>query len=164
MVLRGLKWCERLRVCDLRVRGSLLFRCMVAWLCWHFCNFPWLHKVLSQTSPISQVNFAAWRPFRSPFRSCEIVVWGCEMALMCQRGVSQLRNGFIGGEAWATKWFRSGGPFSQQNLDFAKGGLRLRNNFIGEAYFRMRGSFGCWLLPKKCYFTPLIHYVLSTFV
>ena len=21
-----------------------------------------------------------------------------------------------------------------------------------------------WLLPKKCYFTPLIHYVLSTFV
>ena len=23
---------------------------------------------------------------------------------------------------------------------------------------------GYWLLPKKCYFTPLIHYVLSTFV
>ena len=49
MVLGGQKWNERLSVCDLSVRGALLFRCMVARLCWHFSNFPWLCKVFLQT-------------------------------------------------------------------------------------------------------------------
>ena len=50
MVLGGQKWNERLSVCDPRVRGALLFICMVAGLCWHFSNFPWLCKVFLQTS------------------------------------------------------------------------------------------------------------------
>ena len=36
-------------MCDPRVREALLFRCMVAELCWHFSNFPWLCKVFLQT-------------------------------------------------------------------------------------------------------------------
>ena len=36
-------------MCDPRVRRALLFRCMVADLCWHFSNFPWLCKVFLQT-------------------------------------------------------------------------------------------------------------------
>ena len=36
-------------MCDLRVHGALLFRYMVAGLCWHFGNFPWLRKVFLQT-------------------------------------------------------------------------------------------------------------------
>ena len=40
------------------------------------------------------VNFAAERHFRSPFHSCEMSRGGgCEMALVCQGGVSQLGNG-----------------------------------------------------------------------
>ena len=37
-------------------------------------------------------HFAAGCHFRSPFRSCKMGLGGCEMALVCQRGVSQLRN------------------------------------------------------------------------
>ena len=37
-------------MCDLRVHEALLFRCMVARLCWHFRNFSWLCKVFLQTS------------------------------------------------------------------------------------------------------------------
>ena len=98
---------------------------MVAGLCWHFSNFPWLCKVFFKPPSILQVNFATWRPFRllevisqpfrslevisqrrnifaahfatqrwfhSSFRSCEISVRGFEMALVCQKKVSQLRN------------------------------------------------------------------------
>ena len=36
-------------MCDLKVLGALLFRCMIAGLCWHFSNFPWLCKVFLQT-------------------------------------------------------------------------------------------------------------------
>ena len=36
--------------------------------------------------------FVEEAPFHSPFRICEIGLLCCEMALVCQRGVSQLRN------------------------------------------------------------------------
>ena len=36
-------------MCDPRVCGALLFRCMVAGLCWHFSNFSWLCKIFLQT-------------------------------------------------------------------------------------------------------------------
>ena len=36
-------------MCDPRVCGALLFRCMVMGLCWNFSNFPWLCKVFLQT-------------------------------------------------------------------------------------------------------------------
>ena len=36
-------------MCDPRVRGALLFVCMVVGLCWHFSKFPWLCKVVLQT-------------------------------------------------------------------------------------------------------------------
>ena len=136
-------------MCDPRVRRALLFRCMVAELCWHFSNFSWLCKVFLQTflyfasqfcnlkvisklggdfAAISKLgdhfiaiwkfenhlatnshfrskwriwqgvamglrkHFAAGCHFRSPFRSCKMGLGGCEMALVCQRGVSQMRN------------------------------------------------------------------------
>ena len=37
-------------------------------------------------------SFAAWRWFRNVVHSCEDGGMGCEMALVCQRWVSQLRN------------------------------------------------------------------------
>ena len=102
-------------MCDLRVRGAFLFICMVVGLCWHFSNFSWLCKVFLQTflhfasqfhnlKAISKLgghfaailklgdHFAGNGQFRSPFRSCEMSVWGFEMALVCQRVVPQSRN------------------------------------------------------------------------
>ena len=52
-------------VCDLSERALRLFRCMVAWLSWHFLNFPWLCKVFSQTS----LHFA------SHFYSLEVILY-----------------------------------------------------------------------------------------
>ena len=115
MVLGGQKWSERLGVCDPRVRGALLFRCMVAGLCWHFSHFPWLCKVFLQTflhfasqfcnlktilmlggdfAAISKLknDFAAQNWFRSPFHSFEMRGTVLQMALMCQKVVSHLRN------------------------------------------------------------------------
>ena len=101
MVLGGQKWSERLGACDPRVHGALLFRCMIAGLCWHFSNFPWLCKVFLQTflhfasqfrnlkailklggdfTAISKLrdHFAAKWHFCRPFHSCEMgvrVLW-----------------------------------------------------------------------------------------
>ena len=68
-----------------------------------------------------------------PFRSCEMSVRGCEMALMCQRGVSQLR-----------KFSQRGGVGLRNNFTakwhFCSGFLGLRNNFAAKWQFR-RGLF-----------------------
>ena len=57
-------------VCDLSER-ALLFRSMVTGLCCHFHNFPWLHKVFSQTISLLGDHLAAEgkkeKHFRSPF-------------------------------------------------------------------------------------------------
>ena len=97
MVLGGQKWSERLGACDPRVHGALLFRCMIAGLCWHFSNFPWLCKVFLQTflhfasqfrnlkailklggdfTAISKLrdHFAAKWHFCRPFHNCEMGV------------------------------------------------------------------------------------------
>ena len=63
MVLGGQKWSERLGVCDPRVCGALLFRCMIVRLCWHFSNFPWLCKVFLQT----------FLHFASQFRNLKVI-------------------------------------------------------------------------------------------
>ena len=47
---------------------------------------------------------------------------------------------FTGGSYEAAKWFRSGGPFSQPNLDFAADTKGLRNYFAADGHFR-RGPF-----------------------
>ena len=97
MVLGGQKWSERLSVCDPRVRGALLFRCMVAGLCWHFSNFPWLCKVFLQT----------FLHFASQFRNL--------------KAISKLGGDFAAilklGDHFAAKWeFHREGGFSQPNL------------------------------------------------
>ena len=126
-------------------------------------------------------DFKAWR-ISQPFRSCEMSVRGYEMALVCQRVHSQLRNtlrnralaakigdftlwGFrshFAAAKWsycAAKWhtsakrwfrscenfrrggvglrnlFRSGGPISQPNLDFAADG-HFRRGLFWAAKFR----------------------------
>ena len=170
-------------VCDPRVRGALFFKCMVARLCWHFCNFPWLCKVFSQTSlhfasqfrileVISQLGgdfatisqpkaifiakehfrspkvisqpkaiFAAKghfrKPFRSPFRSCEMGVWGCEMALVCQGGSSQLRK-------FSQMVLGGCETISQRGGDFHSGSLLLPN-FAAHALSLL---FELLLIPK----------------
>ena len=92
-------------MCDPRVHGSLLFRCMVAGLYWHFHNFSWLCKVFLQTSlhfasqfcnlkaistfggdfpAISKLggDFTVEKYFRSPFRNSKVI----------SQLISQLRN------------------------------------------------------------------------
>ena len=94
MVLGGQKWSERLGVCDPRVRGSLFFRCMVAGLCWHFSNFPWLCKVFLQT----------FLHFASQFRNLKAISkLGGDFAAISKLGdhfaaISKLRDHF------AEKW------------------------------------------------------------
>ena len=165
-------------MCNPRVRGALFFKCMVARRCWHFCNFPWLCKVFSQTSlhfasqfrileVISQLGgdfatisqpkaifiakehfrspkvisqpkaiFAAKghfrKPFRSPFRSCEMGVWGCEMALVCQGSVSQLRIFSQGVAIGLRNHFAAEGHFPSQPLISQQMAI-----FVG-AYFGLR--------------------------
>ena len=110
-------------MCDPRVCGVLLFRCMVAGLCWHFFNFSWLCKVFLQTSlhfasqfrnlkaistfrgdfaAISKLggDFAAEKYFRRPFRSLEVI----------SQPISQLRNEENCAAKWhscAKEWFCS---------------------------------------------------------
>ena len=102
-------------MCDLKVRRALLFRCMVAGLCWHFRNFSCLCKVFLQTflhfasqfhnlkaistlgshfAAISKLgdHFTAKWHFRRPFRNPKMSVRGYKMALVCQKVVSQSRN------------------------------------------------------------------------
>ena len=58
------------------------------------CNLIRSLEAISQPRVISQPRsiFAGWRHFRSPFCSSRMRGWSCEMALVCQRVVSQLRN------------------------------------------------------------------------
>ena len=95
-------------VCVISVRG---LSSLYAWLCGSvgiFATSLGFVSCFRKPLSISQVNFVAWRPFhslevisqpmaifaakgqfRSPFRSCEMGVWGYEMALVCQGSVSQ---------------------------------------------------------------------------
>ena len=82
-------------MCDPRVRGAVLFICMVAGLCWHFSNFPWLCKVFLQTFLL----------FASQFRNLKAILK-------------------LGGD-FAAKWhfrrpFLKLGAFSQRGMDFAE--------------------------------------------
>ena len=61
------------------------------------------------------------------FHSCEMRAWGCKMALVCQRWVSQLRN-----EAWAAK-----------SHSCAKGRFRSCENF------RRGGLWGCEIVSQR---------------
>ena len=87
-------------------------------------------------------NFAAKCHFRSPCRSCETGVQHCEMTLVCQRVISQLRKFSqrgIGGYETISQWeaifeARLGGPFSQTGALF-----RLRN-FADHAFSLLLSS------------------------
>ena len=92
-------------VCDLKER-ALFFKCMVAWLSWHFCNFPWLYKVFLQTS----LHFA------SQFRNLKAIsTFGGDFAAILKLGgdfaaISKLKSDFAGvsqlqnEENCAAKW------------------------------------------------------------
>nr|CAN71351.1 hypothetical protein VITISV_023814 [Vitis vinifera] len=92
MVLGGQKWSERHGVCDPRVHGALLFRCMVAGLYWHFSNFPWLCKVFLQT----------FLHFASQFRNLQAISkLGGDFATISKLGdhfiaISKLKSDFVG--------------------------------------------------------------------
>ena len=77
-------------MCDPRVCGALLFRCMVVRLCWYFSNFPWLCKVFLQTF----LNFA------SQFHNLKAIsMLGGDFAALSKLGdhfiaISQLKSDF----------------------------------------------------------------------
>ena len=97
MVEGGQKWSERLGVCDPRVCGALLFRCMVVRLCWHFSNFSWLCKVFLQT----------FFHFASQFRNL--------------KAISKLGGDFAGNGQFRSPFLKLG-AFSQQGVDFVEEG------------------------------------------
>ena len=100
-------------MCDPRVCGALLFICMVAGLCWHFSNFPWLCKVFLQIT----------LHFTSQFRNLQAISkLGGDFAT-----ISKL------GDHFAEKWhvyrpFLKLGAFSQRGVDFVEEG-NSRNPF-----------------------------------
>ena len=84
-------------MCDPRVRRALLFRCMVARLCWHFSNFPWLCKVFLQT----------FLHLASQFRNLKVI--------------SMLGGDFAGNGQFRSPFLKLG-AFSQQGVDFVEEG------------------------------------------
>nr|CAN60793.1 hypothetical protein VITISV_015830 [Vitis vinifera] len=81
---------------------------------WGFSYENWNFKALGISQPISQLRNE---------------VGGCEMALVCQGVVSQLRK-FSQRGAWGCE------IISQPKLDFAACFLGLRNYFAAKGHFR----------------------------
>ena len=98
-------------------------------------------------------SFAAWRPlrgqgpisqpFHSPFRSFKMRGWSCEMALMCQGVVLQLRNTLRNFLSWIQ--------------------LALHSCLQTTITSSFQLQFVYLITTKKCYFVDLIIMVLSTF-
>ena len=88
-------------------------------------------------------HFATKEHFHRPFRSCEMRGWGCEMALMCQGVVLQLRN--------TLRNFRSSIHLALHSC--------LQTTITSS--FQLQ--FVYLITTKKCYFVDLIIMVLSTF-
>ena len=102
------------------------------------------------------LDFAADGPFCSPFRSCEMRRGGCEKALMCQRVVSQLRNGALATKIRVLKlWgFRRAVRSCEMRLKaakwhscakgvFHKEGHGAAKSFRNQGSFLQRPPFGC---------------------
>ena len=121
-------------------------------------------EVISQQRGI----FAVRGHFRSPFRSYEIR-GGCEMALVCQRVVSQLRNllwnGSLAAKIGVLKLWGFRSPFRSYEMreglrngthvprggfaatkNFAEGGIGLWNHFAANGRFRSQGLIRIVLL------------------
>ena len=99
--------------------------------------------------------FVEESPFRSPFRSCEIGLLCCEMALVCQRGVSQLRNTL---RNWAmaakigdfTLWgFRSHFAAAKWSYCAAKWHSCAKRWFRSCENFRRGGQLGCEMVSQQ---------------
>ena len=114
-------------VCDPKVRGALLFRCMVVRLCWHFSNFPWLCKVFLQT----------FLHFASQFRNLKAIsMLGGDFAAISKFGdhftaISKLGDHFIAisqlkSDFAAQNWFRSSKVISQLYRNFEMMGIVLK--------------------------------------
>ena len=132
-------------------------------------------EAISQQKGIFAVEGHFRSPFCSPFRNCEIRSGGCEMALVCQGVVLQLRNPLRNG-AMAVKmgfsrlWgfrraFRSyemrrgcemalvcQGVVSQLRKFSQRESMGLRNHFAANGRFRSQGlisqraSWGCKII------------------
>ena len=95
-----------------------------------------------------EVDFAVDGHFRSPFRSCEMRVEGCEMALVCQGVVLQLRNHLRnGGAAAKIGVFRCGGfrkAFGncEMRLEATKWHSCVKGVFCNYENFRKGGAWG----------------------
>ena len=138
-------------MCDLSER-ALLFRCMVAGFCWHFCNFSGLCKVFSQTSLhfVSQFrnlkailklggDFVAISKLGDDFAAISklgdhfIAIWKFENHLVAKghfRSTWRIWQGVVMGlrNHFASKLdFRSWVPFSQPISQLRNEGTVLRN-------------------------------------
>ena len=99
-------------------------------------------------------DFKAWR-ISQPFRSCEMSVRGFQMALVCQRVVSQLRNTLRNG-AFAAKigdfmlWgFRSHFAAAKWGYCAAKWHSCAKGVFRSCENFRRGGVWGCEIILQQ---------------
>ena len=86
---------------------------------WHSCAKWWFRSCemglgLRNGAWAAKLRFLKLGWFHRGFRSCEIGVWGCKMALVCQGVISQLRK----------FWQRVA--------------MGLRNHFAAEGHFRIQ--------------------------
>ena len=93
---------------------------------------------------VKKGHFVAKSHFRNLFRSCEMRGWGCEMALMCQRWVLQLRNG-----AWAAKWrFGSLGWFHRGFHSYKIGAWAMKWHSCAKGMFLREWLWGCEMVSQ----------------
>ena len=117
-------------MCDPRVRGALLFRCMVAGLCWHFSHFPWLCKVFLQT----------FLHFTSQFRNLKVISkLGGDFAAISKLGdhfiaISQLKSDF------AAKWHFAEEGNSRSPFRSLKVISQLKGDFAAVSQVRNEGN------------------------
>ena len=97
--------------------------------------------------------FAEEAPFRSPFRSCEMGLLCCEMALVCQRGVSQPFYSCEMG-LWLRKLEISRfGDFAaiwklRNGVTVLRNGTRVPREGFVVAKFSQRGVLGCEIISQ----------------
>ncbi|RVW70542.1 hypothetical protein CK203_059245 [Vitis vinifera] len=144
-----------------RVRGALLFRCMVVELCWHFSNFPWFSKVFFANLPPFRLQNGTRVPkvvsqSRNTLRNGALAAKLGIFTLWSFAAVSQLQNTLRNGALPAkmgsscfggSQLFRS----CKMRVTVLRNGTRVpKSGFIAAKIFAERGLWLRTGFAAKC--------------
>ena len=138
-------------MCDLKVGGALLFRCMIVRLYWHFSNFPWFCKVFLQT----------FLHFASQFCNLKVILkLGGDFAAISKLGddfatISKLGNHFaaisqLKGDFAAEKYFCSLFRSFEMRGTVLQNGTRVPKSGFAAAKHPSKWCLGCEILAQLC--------------